>query len=476
MKNCLINIVRVKAFAACVMSTMVLTTMAQGTAADYRRAYSLYDKFKREKVDHWAHDIHWYDSTYVFSYYIDTPDGRRYKTGNALDGTVNTYASESDMLKALGKSKDVPRATPSSPFRQHEHHWMETDDEQEQQVAVSPDGKMEAWIEGYNVVAHEVGRPYSEKRILTQDGTIGLYYSSNIMWSPDSRKIFVCKRNKVERRYVYYVESSPKDQLQPLLHKQEYAKPGDALPQHWPVIIDVVSGKSVEADASQLDNQFALEWIEWRPDASAVTMEYNRRGHQLYQLLAMDAETGSLKTIVEEKSNTFVNYYRIWRKFINGGKQLLWTSERDNWNHLYVVDMEAALGKAQTTRKQKNGRTYSEGAAPIRQITHGNWFVREIQYVDEEKGVIYFSASGMNKGEDPYLVHYYRIGIDGKNLVGLTPDEGEHAVQYSYDHRYLIDTYSKVDKAPVTQLRLASDGTLVKTLEEADISRIVAEG
>lgn len=273
----------------------------------------------------------------------------------------------------------------------------------------------------------------------------------------------VCKRNKIEKRYAYYVESSPKDQLQPILHKQEYAKPGDELPQRWPTIIDVENGSRVEADASAIANQYALGWFQWLPDSKELTMEYNKRGHQLYQMLAMDAETGKLRTVAEEKSNTFVNYSRTWRKTINKGKQLLWTSERDGWNHIYLYDLTPVI------KKGKLG-------VNVRQITKGDWFVRAVQHVDEKQGVIYFSASGVNKKEDPYLVHFYRIDLDGKNMVCLTPDEGNHTVAYSPDYRYLVDTYSKVDQAPVTQLRSAVDGRLLKTLETADISKLKSNG
>ena len=306
------------------------------------------------------------------------------------------------------------------------------------------------------MVIHNTDEPYSNTRRLTQDGTIGKYYSNRIQWSPDGKYILVCKRRPVEKRYVYYVESSPSDQLQPKLHKQEYAKPGDELPQHYPVIIEVATGKAVEADASLIGNQYDLEWLQWSPDSKYVTMEYNQRGHHLYQLLAMDAATGQLRTVVEEKASTFVNYTRLWRQFINEGKQLLWLSERDNWNHLYLYDVKTSK--------------------VIRQITKGPWCVRDIQYVDEKEGTIYFSASGRNSGEDPYHVHYYKIGIDGKNLVELTPEPGNHNAIYSYDRRYLVDTYSTVATAPVTVLRNVSDGSLVSTLETADISRLEKHG
>lgn len=239
--------------------------MAQGTKADYERAYGLYDKFQQKNVSNWAHEVSWKNDTTLFSYYIDTPKGPVYKVVDADKLTTSTFTDRASMDKAMGRTDDRHANRQGSPFRRHERHWMETDDEQDQRVATSPDGKMDAWVEGYNVVVHQVGRPYSEKHVLTQDGTIGRYYSSDLLWSPDSKKLFTCLRNKVERRYVYYVESSPKDQLQPILHKQEYAKPGDELPQHLPVIIDVETGRKVVADAGAVANQYSLIGFSGRP-------------------------------------------------------------------------------------------------------------------------------------------------------------------------------------------------------------------
>ena len=430
------------------------TAMAQGTLQDYNRAYALRHQLSADSVYHWARSTAWCDSSHVLHYQIATPQGNQYIAYDADKAEAKAYHSREALEKALGLK---PRMAPKPQFgRHHERHWMEVDEENEAYPIPSPDGKMEAYIEGYNVVLHEVGKPYTEKRILTQDGTIGKYYSNRIQWSPDGSRIFVCKRIPVEKRYVYYVESSPADQLQPILHKQEYAKPGDALPQHFPVIIDVKTGAKVEADPHLIENQYDLEWMQWTPNGKEVTMEYNQRGHHLYQVLAMDAQTGKLRTIVEERSQKFVNYARMWRQFIHEGKQLLWASERDNWNHLYLYDVEK--GKV------------------IRQITKGAWCLREVQRVDEEKGVIYFSASGVNPQEDPYLIHYYKIGLDGKNMVALTPEEGNHSATYSYDYRYLVDTYSKVDQAPITVLRDATTGKLIQTLEQADITKLKQHG
>jgi dipeptidyl aminopeptidase/acylaminoacyl peptidase len=442
----------------------VSVSHAQGTMEDYVRAYTLQNKFSRDKVYHWAQFVQWKDSSSVLYYQVNTADGPLYVSYDAAKKTRKTYADEASMNKALGLEARRPGFPGMRPgmgggkFEPAEKHWMVVDEETDQFPVLSPDGKTEAYIDGQNLTIHEVGTPYSEARALSTDGTLGCYYSNQILWSPDGNYIFVCKRRPVPKRYAYYVESSPEGQVQPILHKQEYAKPGDELPQHYPVIFNVKTGEKVEADKAALDNQYELGYYEWTPDSKEVTFEYNKRGHQLYQLLAMDASTGALRTVVEETADTYVNWTRIWRQFISGGKELLWTSERDNWNHLYLVDVAKGV------------------SAEPKLITKGDWCLREIVNVDEKARRVTFTASGMNPGEDPYFIHYYSIGLDGKNLVSLTPAEGNHRATFSPDGKWIVDSYSMVDKAPVTELRRVSDGKLVETLETADLSALEAAG
>lgn len=439
--------------AAALLQT--IGAVAQGTLTDYKRAYSLSEKFNSNNVFNSPADLQWKDSTDIFSYSVHTADGERFVVVDAASGKKDVFKSKDEMNKSIGiiKKKDD-----SKPIfgRKHEHHWMEVDEEDESYPVASPDGKMEAYIEGQNVVLHEVGKPYTEKRILSTDGTIDNYYSALITWSPDGRYIFTCKRRPVKKRYVYYVESSPADQLQPILHKQEYAKPGDELPFKVPCIFDTKTGKEFVADTKLMSEQFDLNTFQWTPDSKEVTFEYNQRGHKVYRVLAMSATTGDVRTMVEETAKTFVNYSRHYRYDFENGKKLIWMSERDNWNHLYLYD----------TQKSK----------VIRQITKGAWCVRQVLNVDENNNVIYFSACGVNKNEDPYFIHYYRIGIDGKNMIDITPAEGNHNAQLSKDMKYIIDKYSTVEKAPITELRSAVDGKLIKTLETADISKLTANG
>ena len=108
-------------------------------------------------------------------------------------------------------------------------------------------------------------RPLSKETALSNDGTLGNYYSSWIYWSPDSKKVAVNKIRPAEKRYVYYVESSPSDQDQPKLHKQEYAKPGDELRFKMPCIFNVETGAALIPNTELLTrNTTSIAGMEFR--------------------------------------------------------------------------------------------------------------------------------------------------------------------------------------------------------------------
>jgi dipeptidyl aminopeptidase/acylaminoacyl peptidase len=102
--------------------------------------------------------------------------------------------------------------------------------------------------------------------------------------------------------------------------------------------------------------------------------------------------------------------------------------------------------------------------------------VRDVDHVDEKARQIYFRASGMSAGKDPYLLHAYRIDFDGTGLVALTEADAQHTVTYSPDRAYYVDAYSRVDLPQVAELRRTSDRSVVMTLEKADASALLASG
>lgn len=466
--------------------------LAQGCIEDYNRAYSLREKYSAKHVLNGNLIPHWVSDTNIFWYIRDTENGKEYvkvdagtckrtslfnhgklaaalsnatgksfnsynlSLGNAqLDKNLNTFTFELDGKKWMydvKKNKLVDNGNVSQSAKQP--HWMVVDDERNGSPVNSPDGNYVAYIKNDNVYIRELST--GREKQLSNDGTLSNYYSSYIQWSPDSKSVVSCKIRPVHKRYVYYVESSPSDQLQPKLHKQEYAKPGDELRFKIPCIFNVETGKALIPSAELFANQYDLYGPMWNADSKAVTFEYNERGHKVYRVLEMSATDGTVRVLIEEKEEKYVNYTRIYRNYLNDGRRILWSSERDNYNHLYMYDR--ITGK------------------PTHQITKGEWYVRGIQYVDEANEVIYFSANGMEKDKDPYLIHYYRIDFDGSNLIELTPEDGMHKCWFSTNHKYMVDVYSKVDMAPIAVLRDTSTGKILMELERADISALLTNG
>ncbi len=327
-------------------------------------------------------------------------------------------------------------------------------DELSNNPVVSPDKKWTAFIRNFNVWVRSADD--NKEYQLSFDGGTGEYYSSFMKWSPDSRKIISCRVKPAEKHIIHYIESSPSDQLQPKHYAYEYPKPGDAVPQFYPQLFDIETKKHLKVDDSILSNQYNINNVAWSKSSKYFTFEYNKRGHQLYQVITVDSESGESKVIINETSKTFIDYSgKKYRFNAEDSNEMIWASERDGWNHLYLYDTG--------TGEIKN------------QITKGEWVVREVEYVDEKNRQIVFQASGKEPG-DPYFINYYRINFDGTNMVKLTDGNGTHDANFSPDRKYFIDTWSAVDTPPVSVLKNTGDGSQVLVLEKADITKLIETG
>jgi dipeptidyl aminopeptidase/acylaminoacyl peptidase len=319
----------------------------------------------------------------------------------------------------------------------------------------SPDGQWEAFIRNYNIAIRSKDR--KTEFMLSFDGSEGNYYALNaILWSPDGKRIAAYRTKPGFKRRIHFVESSPLDQMQPKYWSIEYAKPGDTVDIEQPVLFVLDTKQQITVDNSLFPNPYDMTNLVWRRDSRAFTFEYNQRGHQAYRVIEVDATTGRARALIEELPKTFFCYSgKRYRMDIDDGKEAIWMSERDGWNHLYLYDA--------------NGQVKN-------QITRGNWVVRGVDRVDEAKRQIYFRASGMTAGIDPYFVHYYRINFDGSGLVPLTEGDANHAVNYSQDLKYFVDRWSRVDLPPQAQLRSVADGKVLMELGTTDITELIKAG
>ncbi len=324
------------------------------------------------------------------------------------------------------------------------------------EVKSSPDGKWEAFISNYNVWLRSKDK--KEEFALSWDGNEGNYYPFiSIAWSPDSKKIAAYRLRPGLHRKIQYVDSSPTDQLQPKYFTLGYTKPGDPLDIEQPVLFLVETKQQINIDNSLFPNPYDLSNIVWWKDSRVFTFEYNQRGHQVYRVIEVDGTTGKARAIINEECPTFFCYSsKKFRYDIDDGREIIWMSERDGWNHLYLYD----------------GKT----GAVKNQITKGEWVVRSVERVDEAKRQVWFLGSGMYPGKDPYFLHLYRVNFDGSGLEALTEEDANHTITLSPDLKYYVDLYSRVDMPPVMQLRSAADKKIIMELEKGDITELVKAG
>jgi dipeptidyl aminopeptidase/acylaminoacyl peptidase/uncharacterized protein (DUF885 family) len=322
---------------------------------------------------------------------------------------------------------------------------------------VSPDGKWTAFIKNHNVFAR--AKDSKDEIQLSDDGKEGLAYG-RLTWSPDSEALVAFKIEPGDHKEVYLVQSSPTGGGRAKLQTRRYPLPGDKFAAYEINLFDVRAKKQTRPKVDRID--FGIPQLRWRQDGRRFTYEKVDRGHQRFRLIEVDSRSGQDRTLIDEKSSTF-----IWTAHTEGlnlsmvnwleeSNEILYVSERDGWRHLYLID--AGTGAV------KN------------QITKGEFVVRRIDRIDSAARQVWFRASGKVAGQDPYFIHHYLINFDGTGLVALTEGNGSHTVDYSPDRQYLIDTYSRVDMAPVHELRRASDGSLVCKLDEADTTALTASG
>jgi dipeptidyl-peptidase 4 len=340
--------------------------------------------------------------------------------------------------------------------------------------APSPDKKRTAFIRDYNLWVRDIAS--GQETQLTKDGVKDFGYATDnagwsrsdrpiVRWSADSKKLATYQQDQRGAGEMYLVDTRVGH---PILQAWKYPLPGDeVVTTIQRVIIDVNDPNVVrlrmppDQHRSTLCDDLACrgEWedVQWSPDDSHLAFASTSRDHKVTQIRVADALTGVVRDVLEETAPKFYesgNGRVNWR-FLPDSNEIVWFSERDNWGQLYLYDL--------ATGKLKN------------QITTGEGNVTQLLRVDEKNRVLYFLGVGREKGPDPYFVHLYRVGLDGKHLQPLTPEDATHEISLAPSGRYFADSYSKPDVPPVALLRDA-DGKLITTLEKSDISRLLAAG
>lgn len=341
--------------------------------------------------------------------------------------------------------------------------------------SVSPDGKRAVFIRDYNLWLRDLAT--RKETQLTADGVKDFGYATDnagwtssdrpiVLWSTDSKKIATYQQDQRGVGEMYLVSTKVGH---PEMRAWKYPLPGDkVITMIQRVIIDLDGPRVIRLQMPPDQHRSTLcddvtcrggefSDVEWNPDASHLAFVSTSRDHKREQLRVTDAATGAIRDVMGETVSTFYesgNGAINWR-YLPASNEIIWFSERDNWGQLYLYDL--------TTGRLKN------------QITTGEGNVTQLLHVDEKNRVLYFLAVGKEKGRNPYFSHLYRIDFDGKNMKLLSPENANHEVTLAPSGRYFVDSYSTPDTPPVAVLRDA-DGKLIRTIQKADISKLLAMG
>ena len=455
----------------------------------------------------------WIQETECFWYVHETRDDTQFRLVNAVNASNDMAFDHRALATALGKASDetvnekklpiniadITLAPLTIRFNAFDKYWVfdaETNccnEEKKNSPAhwtISPDGSKAVFLKHYNLWLCDLDS--DEERALTDDGGPTYCYATTsaaygrqemitleALWSPDSTRIITLVRDsrlvKVGPPLVRHVPPAEVGVRPDIIDPdRRVAFPDDEHVEAYHLLsIDVVSGERVDIDYPPCTVVFqhyygffsgGRSW--WSPDSRKAIFTDCKRGGKVASLLEWDTDTGAVKKVIEETSNTRFKFIAIAHvgvlmKPLPGGKEVVWYSERSGWPHLYLYDLE--------TGELKNT------------ITEGPWVVRNILHYDADSRELIIATSGRVQGRNPYYRDLCRVNIDTSELTPLVSTDDEYFIcdpivrgsfgikGVSPSGQYMVTTRSRVDTVPVSLL-LDRQGNVVLELETADVS------
>lgn len=357
------------------------------------------------------------------------------------------------------------------PASEHEHAAAKQEEKYENR---SPNGRWAAFVENHNLYLRDLSSGTTLE--LTNDGQPGWDYATPlpslrqmieqrtedvrqraaVFWSPDSSRLVTYRIDSRQSGRFTSLQFVPPDQLRPKAFRYVYPLPGEVLAKATPIVFDVLQGARIEVKSTALELPFQEgPEFDWLPDSKRFFYTYCTRGCKSLELRLVDGGTGEQKVVLEESSDKYVDPGETFMEFVDETGEVISTSERDGWNHLYLWS---------NTGKLENP------------ITSGAWVVRRIVRIDGKQRIVYFLGAGREKNEDPYQTHLYRAGFDGSNLQLLTPGNANHTIHFSPSGKFFVDNESRPDLPGRSVLRSAHDGSEVLELEKGSADALLKRG
>jgi dipeptidyl-peptidase 4 len=468
----------------------------QITPAHYQRAESLLAANIRKIVYHLEVQPNWLEDSSAFWHVTHTREGKRFFL-TRIDESLTLPAFDHKAL-ATALSEHTGKETDHAdlPFDKISYgkdllisfsyenvQWefdtdsnrlskIDAEDEDKLKNGVSPDGKLQAFICDYNLFLRDLET--GEERQLSIDGRYKYEYASTygwsdllegeggkrpenmfVNWAPDSRKLLTYIADLSLAEKMYLLDFSIDSLFRPKLLSYYRGSPGDTtVVWYRPVIFDLDKGTEISADLDPIPHFIGVSF-HWTEQSDSLFALFPHRGFKQADVIKMDAATGTSQVLISETSETSVEYGNLVIQRV-GDDLLLFSSHKSGWHHLYLYDWNS--GELVNT------------------ITGGEYIVKRLVHIDEEKEIIYFLAGGRESGRNPYFDHLYKVGFDGETITLLTPENAHHQVSLSPCKKYFVNNYSRVDLPTVSLLRELESGDTVFEISRADVADLFASG
>jgi dipeptidyl-peptidase 4 len=321
---------------------------------------------------------------------------------------------------------------------------------------LSPDGKFVAYTKNNDLYAVEIA---TQKEVrLTNDGSdvilngyASWVYTEEILgraskyrsfwWSPDSKKIAFFRTDDSPVP-AFTITDAPG--VHGYIEKVRYPKVGDKNPEIKVGMVQPTGGQIVWADFNAADDQyFGMPF--WTNDGTNLWVQWMNRKQNNLKIYAIDPISGSKKEIYDETQKTWIQLEDGYERMhmLANNKNFILESDKTGWNNLYLYDMSGKF---------------------INAITPGKFTITEVNYIDEPKKVIYFTARSK---ENTARKDLYRVNFDGKKMQRLTFGDYNHGqINMSPDGSYFVTNYNNVS-TPNKITLVDNKGKVIKDIADS---------
>lgn len=488
MKN---RIYFVLAFIIFGVSTTPLTAQ-KITEQDYQNAVGFMRDSLYSKTYHLSVSPMWFEDHSGFAYKVNAAEGERYYTmlfnekskkesfdeirfGIALS-SVDGDKIETDRLPISNLKWNSENSLNFKYKNKNykislENYKIEKLEDKEEKEQISPDENYSVFINNSNLFLKNLKTNHQKQ--LSTDGSPYYIYGSEYgwyqtmkgestppepnltaSWSPNSKKILTQIMDARNADKMYLLNWSIDSLYRPELLSYYRGSPADTnIMYYLPVIFDRDKAEMIKIDLPPVPHFTGLD-LKWTKDSEKLYGLYYHRGYKKMDLIEINANSGKVRVVYTDESDTNIEY-KTQLYFAEKENIAFVTSEKTGWNQLYKVDW-------------KTGKT--------NQFHPGEYVVLEIKAVDELNKEIYFTASAVENGINPYYQFLYKTDFNGKKLVKLTAEPVDHQVFVSKDFKYFIDNRSTPNQPTISTLRSTKDGKIISEIGRSDFSELTKKG